>query len=176
MKKVISIFAIVLSMSGLIWLLGQGMAIGKTEARGANKALPHFEAIDIRGHEKVTRDSLFLGKVKILHVWASWCGPCLHEHDLWIKMNKAYPNVLIGVLYRDSADKAKAYLESKGDPYSYLLDDSNGSIGLKLGIRGTPETFIIDKKGVIRYHQVGSFSRSEFEQSFLPLYKKLLAE
>lgn len=177
MKKTISIFSVILSITGLIWLLGQGIAIGRQTdtAVGVGKALPAFEAVDVKTNKTVTKQSL-LGKARIVHVWASWCGPCIEEHGLWLKMNGVYPDSVVGILYRDNPERAKAFLEKKEDPYYYLIDDSQGSLGLKLGIRGTPETFIIDKKGIIRYHYTGSFSRSVFEKEFLPVFKKLWDE
>jgi cytochrome c biogenesis protein CcmG, thiol:disulfide interchange protein DsbE len=145
------------------------------DADKVGQAFPAFAMQDLRTNQQVDEKSL-IGKITIVHVWASWCGPCIEEHNLWMKMNHSHPTALMGVAYRDDKNKVKAFLAKNGDPYTTLFDDENGSLGINLGIRGTPETFIVDTKGIIRFHTVGFIDQAEYEHEFLPMLEKLQEE
>lgn len=133
------------------------------------QACPDFVLKKLGKEENFVTLSDLKGHPFVLHVWASWCGACLQEHNEWIKIKQRFPVTIVAVLYRDEGSVALEMLKEKGDPYSCVLEDKAGRLGLDLGLMGTPETFLIDKEGDIRYHRVGVLTASIFEKEVAPL-------
>ncbi len=104
------------------------------------------------------RLSEHLGKVVVLNFWASWCLECKLEHKFLLAIQKRYENrsdfVMYGVNYQDKPHLAKAYLEKYGNNFEHIID-VKGRVSIDYGVYGVPETFVIDKKGVIRHKQIG---------------------
>ena len=133
-------------------------------------AFPEFQLMDVRAPNPIISLKDLKGKPHIIHVWGTWCGICVREHSVWQEIKKLWPDVsIVGILYRDDDQAALSMMKKKGDPYQYLLHDAVGNLGLDLGIVGTPETFIIDAKGIIRFHHQGAITKSIFEKQFLPI-------
>jgi len=153
----------------LLVLLFKAMSLQAGQKGNGNvKSFPAFELKDLQTNKSVTQKSL-LGKSHIVHVWASWCGPCLNEHKLWVKVKKKWPNIdIVSITYRDEPSDVLAFLKRGGNPYKTILNDQKGQLGIALGIIGTPETFLVDPQGNIIAHQVGSLEMSQFEKQFLP--------
>ena len=95
------------------------------------------------------------GQVWILNVWASWCGPCRQEHPLWNQLARQKLVPIVGLNYKDKMPAAKRWLDELGDPYLLTVVDADGRVGLDYGVYGVPETFVIDKQGVIRHKHIG---------------------
>jgi cytochrome c biogenesis protein CcmG/thiol:disulfide interchange protein DsbE len=95
------------------------------------------------------------GQVWILNVWASWCGPCRREHPLWNQLARQKLVPIVGLNYKDKMPAAKRWLDELGDPYLLTVVDADGRVGLDYGVYGVPETFVIDKQGVIRHKHIG---------------------
>lgn len=160
----------------VLYVLWKGLYVNHEADKTQAVPFPTFSLNDIVHPDKnVTTDNL-KNQVSIVHVWASWCGICVKEHDEWVRIKQKWDIPLVGVIYRDDASKIKEILNKKGDPYQFVLDDKSGSLGLDLGLVGTPETFIVDNKGVIRYHHLGPVKLSQFENDFLPIIEKLKNE
>jgi cytochrome c biogenesis protein CcmG/thiol:disulfide interchange protein DsbE len=140
------------------------------------KAVPAFSLpnLAIPAHSVVPAD--LDGQVYLLNVWASWCVACRSEHPLLVEMAAQKRLVLIGLNYKDQRQDALAWLTRHGDPYTLSLFDQEGRLGLDLGVYGVPETFVIDKKGVIRYKHVGPLNQAALRQDILPLVDKLASE
>jgi cytochrome c biogenesis protein CcmG, thiol:disulfide interchange protein DsbE len=85
----------------------------------------------------------------LINVFASWCTPCLAENPLLIDL-KAKGVIIIGVAYKDQPVGSLNYLKTNGDPYTEVLSDEDGQLGLALGISGVPETFLVTPDGIIR--------------------------
>jgi len=111
--------------------------------------------------------------VWLLNVWASWCVSCCEEHSLLVDLaeNRVVP--IVGLNYKDKADDAKAWLKQFGDPYTLSITDANGRVGLDYGVYGVPETFVIDRGGVIRYKQIGPVTREALDKKIMPLISSL---
>ena len=165
-------FVPALFLGTLLWFLWKGLVVEHPQTNH-EMAFPAFSLGDVRtGHQPRSLADL-KGQISIVHIWASWCGICVKEHEEWLRIKEKWPHSLVGIVYRDESDKVLNILAKKGDPYNYLLDDMSGSLGLDLGITGTPETFIVDKEGVIRFHHMGPVTQKTFEATFLPIIAKL---
>jgi cytochrome c biogenesis protein CcmG/thiol:disulfide interchange protein DsbE len=115
------------------------------------------------------------GKVWLLNVWASWCVSCRVEHPLLVEMSKRNDVPIVGLDYKDERDKGLQWLNRMGNPYALSAFDVEGKVGIDYGVYGVPETFVIDKQGVIRYKQIGPITPEALEQKILPLIRKLNA-
>ena len=140
------------------------------------KPAPTFVLPDLADTTKnVSRDDL-LGQVWLLNVWASWCASCRQEHAFLLALSKQTPVKLVGLNYKDQDADARQWLLALGDPYSLSVADREGRTGIDYGVYGVPETFVIDKHGVIRYKHTGPVGPGDNEQILLPLINQLQAE
>ena len=115
------------------------------------------------------------GKVWLLNVWASWCVSCRVEHPLLVDMAKRKVVPIVGLNYKDKRDEGVKWLAKHGDPYALSAYDLDGKVGIDWGVYGVPETFVIDKQGVIRYKQIGPITPEALEKKLLPLIRQLEA-
>ena len=115
------------------------------------------------------------GQVWLLNVWASWCVACRQEHPLLVDLARAGAVKVYGLNYKDKREDALGLLRKSGDPYVKSVSDTEGLVGIDYGVYGVPETFVIDKQGVIRYKQVGPITPEALRDTLLPLIKKLEA-
>lgn len=113
------------------------------------------------------------GKVWLLNVWASWCAACRSEHGVLADFAAHSPVPVYGLNYKDDASAARAWLQRMGDPYAASLIDADGRVGVDYGVYGVPETFVIDRAGVVRYRQVGPVTAEVIERRIVPLLKRL---
>lgn len=115
----------------------------------------------------------YKGKVWLLNVWASWCVACREEHHLLVELAKN-PNILIvGMNYKDTKPAASRWLQQFGNPYRLSVFDQDGKRGIDWGVYGVPETFVIDKQGIIRYKQIGPITPQAIKNTLLPLITQL---
>jgi len=115
----------------------------------------------------------FKGQVTVLNVWGSWCLPCREEAPLLIRMAADKRYRLLGLNYKDQRDDAIAWLKRYGDPYVVSLIDTDGRVGIDYGVYGVPETYVIDKQGVIRYKRIGPVTPEILKQKIVPLITEL---
>ncbi len=167
-----------LSLAGFLVLVGflaLGLNLDPREVPSPliDKPAPAFSAALLSQPEKqVTRDDL-LGKAWVLNVWASWCAPCRDEHPLWVAYAKRSPVPIYGLNYKDKNDAGAAWLRQLGDPYAESLTDPDGRIGIDYGVYGVPETFVIDRRGIVRLKHTGPITPDVLRDKIEPLLKKL---
>ena len=113
------------------------------------------------------------GKVWVFNVWASWCVACLEEHPLLVEFAKLNLVPLVGLNYKDNRADALQWLQKRGDPYTLSAQDADGSVGIDYGVYGVPETYVIDKEGIIRYKRIGPVTVQILQEKILPLLKQL---
>jgi cytochrome c biogenesis protein CcmG/thiol:disulfide interchange protein DsbE len=114
------------------------------------------------------------GKVWLLNVWASWCVSCRQEHPVLIDLNQQKKITIIGLNYKDERAAAMTWLNQHGgDPYLVSAVDADGRVGIDFGVYGVPETFLIDKNGVIRYKHIGPVTAEALKTKILPLAEEL---
>jgi len=117
-----------------------------------------------------------LGKVWLLNVWASWCAACRSEHPLVNDLATKNIVEIIGLNYKDTEQAGGRWLQQLGNPYKASVMDLDGRVGIDYGVYGVPESFLIDKKGIIRKKQIGPFSNKGIQETLIPLIMKLRAE
>ena len=138
-----------------------------------NKPAPNFRAPSLQNPDQVLSEQNFQGEVTILNVFATWCVSCQAEHSVWIEARRDLHNTrIIGLNYKDQRQKALAWLTTYGNPYDQIIDDPQGNIGINFGVYGTPETFIIDPHGIIRYKFIGAVTSADWQQTLLPEVNK----
>jgi cytochrome c biogenesis protein CcmG, thiol:disulfide interchange protein DsbE len=115
------------------------------------------------------------GKVWLLNVWASWCVSCRVEHPLLVELSRRSLVPIVGLNYKDQREDGLGWLAKFGDPYVLSAFDVDGRVGIDYGVYGVPETFLIDKQGVIRYKQIGPITPQAWEKTLLPMIRKLQA-
>ena len=108
------------------------------------------------------------GKVTVLNVWASWCGPCRDEHPQLMKLAERDDINLVGVNYKDQRENAVRFLNSLGNPFSRVGTDKNGRTAVDYGVYGVPETFVISPAGQITYKFTGPLTPQALQDELLP--------
>ena len=141
-----------------------------------DKPAPAFSAPKLNAPSETLSQTDLKGKVWLFNVWASWCVSCRSEHPILNQLAQQKAAVIVGLNYKDEPDAAKNWLTQLGDPYDVSIMDQDGRIGIDWGVYGVPETFVIDKKGVIRYKHTGPVTSQDVQAIFLPLIAKLQAE
>ena len=138
-----------------------------------NKAAPAFEVPQLILADQAFSPADMKGKVWMLNVWSSWCVACREEHPVLVELARSQLVPVIGLDYKDQRVDALNFLKKHGDPYNLSAFDGDGRVGIDYGVYGVPETFIIDKKGVIRHKQIGPVTTEALEKTILPLIKEL---
>lgn len=172
MKKFIAPLILFIFL-GLLLAYGLKLDPRKIPSPLIGKSLPAFSQPTVADPaRRVSRDDL-RGRVYLLNVWASWCVACRQEHPLLNELSRNKTIPIIGLNYKDKREDALGWLGSLGDPYELSLADPDGRLGIDLGVYGVPETFVIDKEGIIRYKFIGPLTPQAWEQQLAPLIKEL---
>ncbi len=172
MKKFLIPIAIFIAI-GLLLAYGLSLDPKKIPSPLVGKPLPAFALADLhKPNQTITSESL-RGKVYLLNVWASWCVACREEHPLLVELARTKAVPIIGLNYKDKRNDALRWLEGLGNPYDRSLSDIDGRVGIDLGVYGVPETFVIDKAGVIRYKHIGPISPDAWRDKIAPLLREL---
>lgn len=138
-----------------------------------NKAAPSFQLPELHEPTKTFSVESMRGKVWLLNFWGTWCIACREEHPLLVKFAKAGSVPIYGVDYKDDPAAAKQWLNELGNPYALTAFDVDGRTSIDYGVYGAPETYLIDKSGVIRFKQIGPITEDVWNNKILPLAKQL---
>lgn len=138
-----------------------------------NKPAPAFKLAQLREPSKRFSAEEMRGKVWLLNVWASWCITCRDEHPLLLEYVRSKAVPIYGLNYKDKREDALSWLGELGDPYVLSVSDLDGRVGIDYGVYGAPETYLIDRNGVIRFKQIGPVTPDIWQQKILPLVKDL---
>ena len=138
-----------------------------------NKPAPAFEVPQLIDPSKTFSPASMKDQVWILNVWASWCVACREEHPILVELGKSQVAPLIGLDYKDKREDAMEMLAKQGNPFVLSAFDANGRVGIDYGVYGVPETYVIDKAGVIRFKHIGPLSNEILNQKIYPLISEL---
>lgn len=138
-----------------------------------NKPAPAFELPQLADSSKTFSPETMKGRAWILNVWASWCVACREEHPLLVELGKLNLAPIIGLDYKDKRDDALAMLARDGNPYALSAFDAKGRVGIDYGVYGVPETYVIDKAGIIRMKHIGPITMDIVNQKMIPLLAEL---
>ena len=141
-----------------------------------DKPVPQFKLAPVQGRALGLATEDLRGEVAVVNVFASWCTACRDEHPLWMELARQRALPIHGLNYKDRPDDAARWLAELGDPYTRTGADRDGRVGIDWGVYGVPETFVIDKQGVIRDKIIGAITRKSVDERLLPLVRKLQAE
>ena len=137
------------------------------------KEAPAFRLAQLHAPERMLATADLRGKVWLLNVWASWCVSCRVEHPLLLELARTGLVSVYGLDYKDKPDEGQAWLAQNGNPYAISIVDQDGRVGIDYGVYGVPETFLIDKNGVIRYKQIGPLTVEALKNKILPMVREL---
>ena len=140
------------------------------------KPAPAFTLPTLENPSQPLSEHDLKGRVWLLNVWASWCVSCREEHPILVELSKRKLVTIIGLNYKDEAQAAGQWLQRFGNPYDSSVMDADGRVGIDYGVYGVPETFVVDKRGVIRHKHTGPVTPIDIEQTLLPLLQQLNAE
>jgi cytochrome c biogenesis protein CcmG/thiol:disulfide interchange protein DsbE len=137
------------------------------------KPAPAFSLTQLHEPAKSISEKDLRGQVWVLNVWASWCVSCREEHPLLVELSRRKEVPLYGLNYKDQRGEALRWLAEHGNPYVMSIFDADGRTGIDYGVYGVPETYVIDKAGVIRMKHIGPVTPTVLETKLLPLVKEL---
>jgi cytochrome c biogenesis protein CcmG, thiol:disulfide interchange protein DsbE len=161
----------------LVALLFVGLRLDPREVPSPliNKPAPAFNLPQLHDTGKTLSRQDLLGKVYLLNVWASWCVSCRDEQPILTEFAGSKQVEIYGLNYKDQREDAKRWLQMFGNPYIASAFDADGRVGIDWGVYGVPETFIVDRNGVIRYKHIGPVSQNDLDNKIMPVVRKLQA-
>lgn len=190
MKK--SLLPLVL-FAALVVFLGVGLMRDPSEIPSplVGKPAPAFSLPTLSGDKPFSPVDM-LGQVWVFNVWATWCVACREEHPLLVQFSKSQRVPIVGLSYKEiqaselatgalseeaklqlAKQRSAKFLQKAGDPYKLSVMDLDGRVGIDYGVYGVPETYIIDKQGIIRYKRVGPVTPEVLIETILPLIQQL---
>lgn len=159
----------------LIYFFFVGLSLNPREIPSplVNKPAPPFNLPQLHEPSKNLGVEDMRGKVWIFNVWASWCVSCREEHPLWVAFARNNSLPIVGLNYKDKRPEALNWLLQLGNPYVVSVMDSEGRTGIDYGVYGVPETYVIDRQGIIRMKHIGPINEVVLQAKILPMVKEL---
>jgi cytochrome c biogenesis protein CcmG, thiol:disulfide interchange protein DsbE len=159
----------------LALLLGVGLTLKPREVPSPfiGKPAPAFALPHLNDAAQRFEPASMRGKVWLLNVWASWCAPCREEHPLLVAVARDSRLPIVGLNYKDDTRAAQEWLLRLGDPYLLTAVDGDGRAGIDWGVYGVPETFVVDRDGVVRHKVIGPLTQEVWKNEVLPLLQRL---
>ena len=139
------------------------------------KPMPEFSLPRLKDPAATLSDSDLKGKVSVLNIWATWCVSCRAEHEVLLQLANTGMVNIYGLNYKDERAAAQQWLRQLGDPYVANAFDADGRTGIDWGVYGAPETFIMDKQGMVRHKHIGPLTVDDLNTTILPLIAELQA-
>ncbi|MBI5430637.1 MAG: DsbE family thiol:disulfide interchange protein [Nitrosomonadales bacterium] len=172
MMRFIWPFIIFVVLAGFLFV-GLGLNPREVPSPLIDKPAPAFSLPQLHDPSKQFSAEDMKGQVWLLNVWASWCVSCRQEHPVLLDLSRQNIVPIYGLDYKDRRADGLAWLHNGGDPYVLSASDMDGRIGIDYGVYGVPETYVIDKQGVIRYKQIGPVTVQSLQEKILPLVAEL---
>ncbi len=158
-------------------LFWRGLSLDPTAMPSAliDRPMPSYSLPTLASPDQLTTEAALKGQVTLVNLWATWCVACKVEHPYLIELAQQ-GIAIVGINYKDEDTAAKQWLKTLGNPYRYNIVDKSGRLGIDLGVYGAPETYIVDKDGLIRYRHVGVIDDNVWQQTLKPIVDQLNAE
>ncbi|MDO9244084.1 MAG: DsbE family thiol:disulfide interchange protein [Rhodocyclaceae bacterium] len=159
----------------LVGFLAVGLTLNPREVPSplVGKPAPDFKVPQLHDEAASFSPQEMAGKVWLLNVWASWCVSCREEHPVLNEFAKTGVAPLVGLNYKDKREDGIRWLARFGNPYLLSAYDLDGRVGINYGVYGVPETYVIDKAGVIRFKQIGPVTPAVLQTKIIPLVQEL---
>lgn len=173
----LKLFAPLAVFAVLAVLFWRGLSLDPSAMPSArvNAAVPAFELPTVADSTARVTQGELKGQVSLLNVWGTWCAACRIEHPFLVELaENGMP--IYGINYKDDVEEAQKWLAQLHDPYVLSVVDAEGRLGLDLGVFGAPETYVVDKQGVIRHRHVGVVDEQVWEEEIGPLVERLRGE
>jgi cytochrome c biogenesis protein CcmG/thiol:disulfide interchange protein DsbE len=175
MMRFILPFVVFMIMAAFMYV-GLGLNPREVPSPLVGKAAPSFTLPQLHEPSKQFSPQDMKGKVWLFNVWASWCTACEGEHPIFMQLARQNIVPIYGMDYKDKREDGEAWLRKHGNPYALVVSDMEGRVGIDYGVYGVPETYLIDKQGVIQYKQIGAVTPEILDEKILPLIKELQAK
>ncbi len=152
----------------------RGLYLNKSDLPSVllDKPLPEFQLEEVYSRQAMNNQNL-PNEVFLLNVWGSYCLPCLVEHPTLTRLSEENVIPIVGINYKDQQSSALQWLEDNGDPFDFSIMDSDGRFGIDLGVYGAPETYLVDRNGIIRYRHVSVINEQAWQEIFVPRIAEL---
>ncbi|MGB0682116.1 MAG: DsbE family thiol:disulfide interchange protein [Magnetovibrionaceae bacterium] len=142
-----------------------------------NQEVPPFDLPALQGRDRGFGSEDLKGQVTLVNVFGSWCVACRVEHPFLEQLKRQNAIPIYGIDWKEENRTAgPAWLARYGDPYTLVGDDPDSKAAIAFGVTGAPETFVVDKKGIIRYKHTGPLLEDSWNETVLPLVQRLRAE
>ncbi|MDF1760781.1 MAG: DsbE family thiol:disulfide interchange protein [Coxiellaceae bacterium] len=165
-KSFVPLVVFLILMDFLVWGLHHDPH--KLPSLLIGKIVPAFNKPSLADSSAMLTEHVFKGHYTLLNVFATWCVTCHAEHPVLVDIANSKKIRLVGLNYKDKRERGLRWLRNAGDPFSQIIFDKNGSLAVDLGVYGTPESFIINPKGIIVYKHVGAISQDVWSSEILP--------
>ena len=167
MKKIINALPLVVFASLIIVLFSfLSDRDDQLETALIDSSFPEFKLGSLSDESRVLTKQDLIKLPALINVWATWCIACRVEHPFLMKLKEESRLTIYGLNYKDNKLKALDLLERDGDPFEFSIYDFEGRLAIDLGVYGAPETFFIDKNGLIRERHVGVIDEKVWEDKF----------
>ena len=159
----------------LVVFLGIGLTLNPREVPSVliDKKAPSFTLPDLLDPAATVDSSDYAGRVWLLNVWGTWCPECWREHDFLLHLARVEKLPIVGIDWRDDADEARSFLSQKGNPFVAVGFDPESRAIMDWGVYGAPESFLIDRQGMIRWKHTGALNAQLWRETLQPLVREL---
>jgi len=167
---------LVLAVIALFFLRGLGLDPHDVPPELIGKPVPEMNLAPLPGRVGGGLSTADLkGRVSLVNVYGSWCISCVQEHPTLLAVKRAGVVPIHGIDWRDDPVKGAEWLQRHGDPYDRVgADPPPGRAAIDFGVTGAPETFLVDKNGIIRFkYYAGPITPEVWEKEFLPRIREL---
>lgn len=178
MRKKFFVLLPLLMFAVIVYFLWRGLGLNPHELPSVliGKPVPAFAEEDLLDQENILKADIFKGQVALINVWATWCIACRAEHPVLMDVAKKFNVPIYGVNYKDKRSEALTWLKDYGNPYKKVIYDPKGTLGINLGVYGAPETYLIDRKNIIRFKYTGPISPEVWQEEIWPRIVALRGE
>jgi cytochrome c biogenesis protein CcmG/thiol:disulfide interchange protein DsbE len=163
---------VIFAVLGVLFFRGLSLDPNEMPSALLNKPVPKFSLPRLENLQELRTQTLVEGKVTLLNFWATTCITCREEHAFLNQLKNQGVHI-IGVDYEDNTADAQRWIAMLGNPYDDIIVDEDGRLGLDLGVFGLPETYIIDKQGIIRYKHIGDLNQKVWAETIQPIVNSL---